>query len=117
MNKNNSHETKPEQKQIESLIDVTSKLEEISALNSSLDKISALMKRTRIEDVLQNYSNPWRVIRINFLVGLARGVGMTLGTALFLGILIYVLSKSVAMPIIGEYIADLLEWIDTYRTF
>ncbi len=93
------------------------KIDDIPSLNMKLDRISQMMESARLEDILQNYSNPWRVIRINFLVGLSRGVGMTIGTALFLGILIYLLGQIVSMPLIGEYIAELLQWIDTYRTF
>ncbi len=103
--------------EIQALTSVVSKIDEIAALNSKLDRISRHLEGSRIEDVLQNYANPWRIMRVNFLVGLSRGVGMTVGTAFFLGVFIYILSQSVSMPVIGEYIAELLKWIDTYRAF
>lgn len=99
------------------LHNLAEKLDQIAALNGKLDSLSRHFEGSRFEDILQNYANPWKVIRINLLVGLARGIGLTLGTAFFLGILIYVMSKTVSMPIIGEYIAELLKWIDTYRAY
>lgn len=84
---------------------------------SYTDKLAQLMLKSHIEDILRNYSSPWRIIRTNFLVGLSRGVGMTVGTAIFLALLFYVLSNIVTMPFIGEYIAELIEWVEVYRNF
>ncbi|OEH85250.1 hypothetical protein BHU72_06170 [Desulfuribacillus stibiiarsenatis] len=105
------------QPQDHSLTDLVEKLNEVAALNSKLDQLGRHFEGSRLEDVLQNFANPWRVMRINFLVGLSRGIGLTLGTAFFLGIFIFLLSKIVTMPVVGEYIAELLEWIDQYRTY
>ena len=84
---------------------------------SYTDKLAQLMLKSHIEDILRNYSSPWRIIRTNFLAGLSRGVGMTVGTAIFLALLFYVLSNIVTMPFIGEYIAELIEWVEVYRNF
>ncbi|OJF17525.1 MAG: hypothetical protein A6D91_00375 [Bacillaceae bacterium G1] len=62
------------------------------------------------------YRHPWQLIWINFLAGLFRGVGLTVGTALFLAVAAYVLGKFITLPVIGEYIARLLDIIDTYRS-
>ncbi|OEF97187.1 hypothetical protein BHF68_05335 [Desulfuribacillus alkaliarsenatis] len=106
---------KPEVSTEHRLEDVLEKVDEISALNRKLDSIASRMEGSRIEDILQNYGSPWRIIRINFLVGLARGIGLTVGTAVFLAIALYILSKIVTLPLVGEYIAELLEWIESYR--
>ena len=87
----------------------------IKELNEKTDKIAEYLEGTRMKDILQNYANPWRIIKLNILVGLARGVGLTLGTALFLGLLFLILRNFVNLPVIGEYIAQLLKWVDTYR--
>jgi len=87
----------------------------IKELNEKTDKIAEYLEKTRMQDILQNYANPWRIIKLNLLVGLARGVGLTLGTAIFLGLLFLILRSFVSLPVIGEYIAHLLEWVDIYR--
>ena len=110
-------EEAPPNENTNNLSEIAGKLDDIVALNSKLDKIAKRFEESRMEDLLQNFANPWRVFKINFLVGLARGIGLTLGTALFFGILIYLLSQIVTLPLIGEYIAELLQWIDSYRTF
>ena len=51
----------------------------------------------------------------NFTAGMARGLGLTLGTFVVLGLLGLILSQFVNMPIVGQYIADLLGYIDDYK--
>ncbi|KPD07853.1 hypothetical protein AM501_13255 [Aneurinibacillus migulanus] len=82
------------------------------------DKLAWLADRTeksRITDFIENYQKPGRVIWINMLAGVSRGVGMTIGTAIIIAIAVYVLSLFVSMPLVGEYIAQLLDWVNTFK--
>lgn len=82
------------------------------------DKLAWLADRTeksRITDFIENYQKPGRVIWINMLAGVSRGVGMTIGTAIIIAIAVYVLSFFVSMPLVGEYIAQLLDWVNTFK--
>nr|WP_246594245.1 DUF5665 domain-containing protein [Evansella tamaricis] len=62
-----------------------------------------------------HYTNKREVIKVNFIAGLARGVGLTVGTALFIGLIIFILNQIISMPYIGEHIANLLDMIESYR--
>ncbi|WP_269757906.1 DUF5665 domain-containing protein [Thalassobacillus sp. C254] len=42
-------------------------------------------------------------------------MGLTLGTAIFLALLIFILNLFVSAPLVGEYIADMLDFIDEQR--
>ena len=88
---------------------------EVKKLNTRLDQIADSLEKSQIKDIIENYSNPKKRIITNFTAGLSRGLGLTLGTFVFLGLLGLILSQFVNMPIIGQYIADLLSYIDDYK--
>ncbi|GAB7387686.1 hypothetical protein BSNK01_15230 [Bacillaceae bacterium] len=90
---------------------IASQLHNVSRLDSRLAKLAALLEKARIGDLIENYSRPRRVLYINFLVGLARGLGLTIGTALVLTVLGFVLKEFVSLPYIGQYISDIVEYV------
>ena len=51
---------------------------------------------------------------INFKAGVAKGLGMTLGMSVVLGLLIWILTKLVAFPVVGEYFADAEEYVNEF---
>ena len=85
---------------------------EVKRLNTRLDKIADSLERSDFKDIVENYMNPKKRMITNFTAGLARGLGMTVGTFVILGLLGYILSLFVDMPLIGDYIADLQGYID-----
>ncbi|MEC0372655.1 DUF5665 domain-containing protein [Paenibacillus chibensis] len=88
---------------------------EVKRLNKRLDQIADSLEKSQVKDIIENYSNPKKRIISNFTSGLARGLGLSLGTFVVLGLLGYVLSLFVSMPVIGDYIARLQEYIDAYK--
>ncbi|MBT2287230.1 hypothetical protein J7E78_27325 [Paenibacillus polymyxa] len=88
---------------------------EVKRLNTRLDQIADSLERAQIKDIIENYSNPKKRIITNFTAGMARGLGLTVGTFVVLGLLAFILSQFVNMPIIGQYIADLLGYIQDYK--
>lgn len=88
---------------------------EVKKLNSRLDKIAGTLEKSEMKDLIDNYMNPKKRIIANLTAGLARGLGLTLGTALVLGLLGYILSFFVNVPMIGDFIADLQGYVDQAR--
>ncbi|PYE45795.1 hypothetical protein HUB98_12620 [Paenibacillus barcinonensis] len=88
---------------------------EVKRLNTRLDQIADSLERAQIKDIIENYGSPKRRIITNFTAGMARGLGLTVGTFVVLGLLAFILSQFVNMPIIGQYIADLLGYIEDYK--
>lgn len=88
---------------------------EVSKLNKRLDKISHNMEKSELNDILENYSNFRKRLLSNFTAGLARGLGMTVGTALVVALLGWVLSQFLTVPGVGKLISDLLDSVDKYR--
>ncbi|WP_265182334.1 DUF5665 domain-containing protein [Geomicrobium sp. JCM 19055] len=48
------------------------------------------------------------------MAGVARGVGLTLGTAVVLALFAYIATLFIDMPLIGEWIATLQGHVDRY---
>ncbi|WP_280770331.1 DUF5665 domain-containing protein [Salipaludibacillus daqingensis] len=80
-----------------------------------LDNLEDMTTNGRLKDMAYHFTNKKEVIKVNLLAGVARGVGLTLGTAIFLGLFFFILTQTVSLPLVGEYIAQLLEAIETQR--
>lgn len=90
-------------------------IKEVRKLNERMDKIAMFLEDIRLADIVQNYTAPRKLLWINFLAGLARGLGLTIGTAIVLALLGSLLSQFLSIPIIGDYIRDLVEYVQSYK--
>ncbi|MFD2702738.1 DUF5665 domain-containing protein [Paenibacillus shunpengii] len=90
---------------------------EVKNLNQRLEGIIQAMESAEFKDILENYTSPKKRILANLTAGIARGLGMSVGTVLVLAILGWVLSLIVDMnlPVIGQYIAELQGYIDASK--
>lgn len=59
--------------------------------------------------------NPFKVFFLNMLAGIGRGFGFAIGFMLLAAILILTMRRAVSVPVIGGYIAKILEFIETQR--
>lgn len=88
-------------------------------LGTKIENLSKKMDNIRIAEYVELNTNPKRLILMNFVLGLARGVGMGIGFTLLSGLIIallaYILRSWVNLPYIGKLIADLIEIIENYR--
>ncbi|MDT3427592.1 hypothetical protein J2Z22_003155 [Paenibacillus forsythiae] len=85
---------------------------EVKRLNTRLDQIAESLEKSEFKDILENYTDPKKRIITNLMAGVSRGLGLSLGTFIVLGILGYVLSLFVNVPVIGEYLAEIKKYID-----
>lgn len=86
---------------------------EVKRLNGRLDQIANMLDRAEIKDILENYSNPKKRILSNFMAGMSRGLGLSLGTFVVLGLLGWLLSLFVDLPMVGDYIKSLQDYIQS----
>lgn len=67
---------------------------------------------SEFRDILDFVKRPWKLIWVNFLIGIARGVGLVIGMTIFGAIIValvfFVLHKLVDLPIIGSYVAKII---------
>ncbi|MDG5789466.1 DUF5665 domain-containing protein [Evansella sp. AB-P1] len=91
-------------------------LEKADKLDFRLERISRILEKAKIRDILLNYTNPRRVFLINILVGIGRGLGLTIGTVIVLSLLGLILRQFVDIPLIGEWINNLLQYVNMSET-
>lgn len=80
-----------------------------------VEKLSGKIDSMRIAEYIEMMSNPKRVIFLNLIAGLTRGLGMGIGFTVLAGIVLYLMRSWVNLPVVGKLIAELLDIIDTYR--
>ncbi|MCS7258281.1 MAG: DUF5665 domain-containing protein [candidate division WOR-3 bacterium] len=68
-----------------------------------------------IKDLVAFLKNPTKLFFLNFLAGLGRGFGFALGFTVLAAVVIYLLRRAVSVPVLGNYIAKILEFIETQR--
>jgi hypothetical protein len=56
-----------------------------------------------------------RVMMTNFKAGVAKGLGLTLGMSVVLGIFAWVLTLLVDLPVIGEYAGQIEDYMNEFR--
>ncbi|EGL19737.1 MULTISPECIES: DUF5665 domain-containing protein [unclassified Paenibacillus] len=85
----------------------------IHHIHEKVTEIAANIERTQIADYVTLMNKPRRLIFANLIAGISRGVGLGLGITVFAGTILYALKAlgALNLPIIGTYIADLVEYV------
>ncbi|MOA61969.1 hypothetical protein D3C78_1872450 [compost metagenome] len=72
-----------------------------------------MLEKADFKDILENYTNPKKRVLTNFVAGLSRGLGLSVGTFVILGLLGWLLSLFVDLPMVGDYIKSLQDYIQS----
>lgn len=81
-------------------------------------KLTDLMRdleKTRISEYVDMLDKPMKLLYVNFMIGLARGLGTAIGLTILAAIFFYILNQIVDLPLIGKHIARLIEIIENYK--
>ena len=82
---------------------------------SSPDKeLVKVFEAAGVVDFLEYLQSGKRIMWINFRAGVAKGVGVTVGMTFILGILAWVLTMLVDLPLIGDYFTDAKQYVTEY---
>ena len=80
-----------------------------------LKRLILIIERSRIREYMMLTDSKRRLFLINFVAGLGKGFGQAIGFTVLAGLVLYLLSTWVDLPVIGEYIAKLINIVDQYR--
>ncbi|TEB06541.1 hypothetical protein Psch_00073 [Pelotomaculum schinkii] len=71
------------------------------------------MEKMKLAEYVKLLDNPWRLMYVNFIAGLARGVGIAVGFTILGAVLLYFLRKLVVLnlPWIGGIIAEIVRMV------
>ena len=83
----------------------------------AIEKLNEILQKSNITELAYILENKKELIKRNILAGIARGIGIGIGVTVITAILIILLRKIVALniPVIGEYIADIVEIVQNSK--
>lgn len=89
----------------------------MNLLNQSIQKLSKILEEGNFVELTYILGNKKEIIVRNLIAGIFRGIGIGIGVTVITAILILLLQKIVTLniPIIGEYIADIVEIVEKSR--
>jgi len=85
----------------------------LQILQEKITDLAISMEKMKLAEYVQLLNKPWRLMYINFIAGLARGVGVAIGFTILGAIVLYILRKLVMLhlPLIGDFIADIVRMV------
>jgi len=89
--------------------------EKEKSLTESIITLTKLVKQLRSEKYLQMIENRKKFLFYNFLSGVTRGIGFGLGTTLVLGLILWILSQLITIPLLGDWIIHIINYIQENR--
>ena len=95
------------------------KKQQINLLDKSINKLNKMLQEGNFVELTYLLGNRKEIIIRNLIAGIFRGVGIGIGVTIITAILVFLLQKIVKLniPIIGEYIADIVEIVERGRSF
>lgn len=86
-------------------------------LSNKIDKLISLLERSNLHELVYILESKKQIIYRNFIAGVFRGIGIGIGVTIITAILIATLKQLVTLniPIIGKYIADVVEIVEKSR--
>jgi len=82
-------------------------------LKAQVERLARALEENRIAEYVSLQQNAGRLIYLNFLAGVARGLGMAVGFTLVGALVIYALRRMVSIPVIGTFIAQIVDIVTT----
>jgi len=67
-----------------------------------------------VVEFLEYLKSGKRVFWVNFRAGVAKGLGVTVGMTVILGLLVWVLTMLVDLPLVGEYFKEAQSYVTEY---
>ncbi|MEJ6950917.1 DUF5665 domain-containing protein [Natronospora cellulosivora (SeqCode)] len=83
---------------------------------NKLEELLERMEGIRISEYIELVRSPKRMLFINFLSGLARGLGFAIGATVLGAVFLIVLLNIAQMniPVIAEFVARIIKIVETY---
>lgn len=88
-----------------------------SIINKKLDQISLNMEKTKLTDYVYYLEHPRKMLIPNFIGGLARGLGISIGFTFLAAVIIYLFQWIVKwnLPVIGKFISEIVDIVENLQ--
>jgi len=87
----------------------------MSLQNSKMDRLTIALENLSSHRLLKIYNSIWKIIWINFLRGLAFGLGSVIGATILVYVLLQILAQIEFIPILGDWSLQLISEIEKNR--
>lgn len=81
-------------------------------------KLSAYLEKVNFTEYAQMMEKPWKLLWINFIMGVARGLGVAVGLTVVTAVAFVVLAKLLGplltLPVVGSFLAELIRVTQEY---
>ena len=93
------------------------KNKKVDILNRSINNLIETFQKSNIEEWTYILGSKKEIIKRNLIAGIFRGVGIGIGVTIITALLVIILQRIVELniPVIGEYIADIVEIVQKSR--
>ncbi len=90
--------------------------EERDEILEKLEEISEKIQEINIAEYIELVKSPKRMLIINLISGLARGLGVAIGATVLGAVFLIILFRlaQLNIPLIGEFIAKIVKIVETY---
>ena len=86
-------------------------------IDRKIDKICEILERSNVIELSYLIGSKKEILKRNLIAGIARGVGIGIGVTVVTAIIILLLRRLIMLniPVIGDYIADIVEIVERNR--
>lgn len=94
-------------------MDTTDQNQLIKTLQERITDLAVKIEKMKLAEYVQLLDRPWRLLYINFVAGVGRGVGIAVGFTILGAIVLYFLKYLVMLnlPWIGGFIAEIVRMV------
>lgn len=84
-----------------------------SLLVKKMQQLITAIEKANLAEWIELYRSPWRLLLINFVAGVARGLGLAIGFTILGAIVIYLIRELALLnlPVIGKLIAEIVRMV------
>ena len=83
-------------------------------IDKKIDMINEILQNSNIIELSNIVGSKKEILRRNLIAGIARGVGIGIGVTVITAVIILILRRLILLniPVIGDYIADIVEIVE-----
>jgi len=89
---------------------------ETPALTKEIKELTKEVRKLKDLEFLRVFKHPWKFMGFSFLKGIMVGFGSILGATVLVALFIYILSKISLVPVIGDFVQDIIKEIQANPT-
>ncbi|MDH7576461.1 MAG: DUF5665 domain-containing protein [Bacillota bacterium] len=90
-----------------------SRVDLIKALKEKIEQLSLNIERMKLAEYVELLNKPGRLLFVNFISGVARGLGIAVGFTLLGALVLFILQRLVVLnlPVLSDFIAEIVRLV------